>query len=174
MRMKTACSLLLLYFCLIVLSGCKKENRPEGMPPLHSCRITVTQDGKPLEGANVGLYAQDAKWRSSGTTDVNGVADLVTQGQFKGAPEGSYKVTVSKEEIVSLATPEQLAAIEKAKAENPKWYDAPNIKQETWQLVEKQYTDKESTTLELIVSKGRNSETFDVGKAVRVKQTATE
>ena len=146
------------------------------MPPLHPCRITITQEDKPLASATVRLYATGtgAKWHCSGTTDANGVADLMTQGQFRGVPEGTYKIAVQKEEVVSLATPEQLAAIEKAKTENPKWYDPPNIKQEIWQLVEKNYTLADSTTLEITVSKGQNSETFDVGKAVRVKLGTTE
>ena len=146
------------------------------MPPLHPCHVTITQEGKPLEGANVRLHASGAgtKWHSSGMTNASGAADLVTQGQFRGVPEGTYKITVQKEEVVSLATPEQLAALEKAKAENPKWYDGPKIKQEFWQLVEKDYTLVESTTLEITVSKGQNNVSLDVGKAVRVKRDTAE
>ena len=155
--------------CLFAFSGCGQERRPDGMPPLHLCRITIIQDGQPLEGAIVTLHntGQGTNWGSSGTTAASGVADIFTQGQYKGAPEGNYKVTVRKEETVSLATPEQLAAIEKAKAENPKWFDPPRIKQETWQLVEKQYTDDKETPLELVISSGKNNIEFDLGKAVR-------
>ena len=168
--------LFVLLIVFLVVAGCSSEKRPVGMPPLQPCRVMITQEGKPLEGASVRLYATEAeaKWHCSGTTDANGVANLLTQGQFRGVPEGTYKVTVQKEEIISLATPEQLAAIEKAKAENPQWYDPPNIKQEIWQLVEKNFTFVESTTLEITVSKGQNGTTFDVGKAVRVKQVTTE
>ena len=157
--------------CLFAFSGCRQERRPDGMPPLHPCRITIIQDGQPLEGAIVTLHStgQGTNWGPSGTTVADGIAIIYTQGQFRGVPEGNYKVTIRKEETISLATPEQLAAIEKAKAENPKWYDPPNIKQETWRLVEKQYTDAKETPLELIVSKGTNNVEFDLGKAVREK-----
>ena len=162
---------------LILLSfvwGCS-EKLPDGIPPLHPCRIVITQDGKPLEGASLQLYSTGgSKWHSSGTTDSSGAADIVTQGQYRGVPEGTYKITVQKEEVISLATPEELAAIEKAKAENPQWFDAPRIKQEHWQLVEKEYTLENSTSLEITISQGKNSETFDVGKAVREKIATAE
>jgi len=161
---------------LSVICGCSSEKRPVGMPPLHPCRVTIIQDGQPLADAMIRLHGTGSgtQWSSSGTTDANGVATLLTQGQFRGVPAGTYKVTVQKVETVSLATPEQLAALEKAKAENPQWYDPPNIRQEFWQLVEEKYMLVESTPLEITVSKGQNNETLDVGKAVRVKQDVTE
>ena len=163
------------FLFLVVLSvvwGCSSEQRPDGMPPLHPCQITITQEGKPLEGATVRLLAtgEGTRWHCSAVTGTNGVANLLTQGQFRGVPAGTYKVTITKEEVVSLATPEQLAALEKAKAENPKWYDPPNIKQEIWQLVDKKYTQEATTPHEMTVSSGQNSATFDVGAAVRVKK----
>jgi len=167
---------LLFVIVLSVVCGCSSEKRPVGMPPLHPCRVTITQDGKPLAEAMIRLHGTGSgtQWSCSGTTNSQGVADLLTQGQFRGVPEGTYKVTVQKDEVVSLATPEQLAALEKAKAENPQWYDPPNIRQEFWQLVEKDYTLVDSTPFEMTVSKGKNNETFDVGKAVRVKQDVSE
>ena len=159
-----------------VVWGCSSEKRPDGMPPLHPCRITITQDGAPLEGATVVLHATSdgTRWRCSGVTDAGGVVNLQTQGQFRGVPAGTYKVTVEKEEVVSLATPEQLAALERAKAENPQWYDPPKFKYESWQLVSKEYTQEATTLHEITVSSGQNSATFDVGKAVRVKQDLSE
>ena len=154
-------------FCFVC--GCS-ERLPDGMPALHPCQITITQSGTPLEGASVRLHAMGgSSWLVSGETNSSGVVNMLTQGQYRGAPEGTYKVTVQKQEVISLATPEQLAAIEKAKAENPLWYEAPPIQHEMWQLVEEKYIMAESTTLEMTVSAGKNSETFDVGEAVRIK-----
>jgi hypothetical protein len=92
---KTACYCVLI-FALLFLSGCGGTKKPDGLPNLHPCRITVTMNGSALEGASVTLSGSDGRWSGNGRTDVNGAAVIVTRGQFQGVAEGEYKVTVSK------------------------------------------------------------------------------
>jgi len=174
--MQTHYRLLVVSMAFSLACGCS-EKLPDGMPSLHPCQITITQEGKPLAGASVRLHATNGAgnaWLVSGDTNSSGTVSMLTQGQYRGAPEGTYKVTVQKTELVSLATPEQIAANEKAKAENPISYDPIGYDTELWQLVEEKYIMAESTTLEMTVSAGKNSATFDVGAAVRVKVEMAE
>ena len=83
---------------LSLLLGCSSENRPPGMPKLYPASILITQEGQPLEGASVILVCVDEsiRWLVSGQTNRDGVARLVTHGQFSGAPAGKFKVCVTK------------------------------------------------------------------------------
>ena len=82
-------------------SGCGKEQRPVGFPPLYPCQITIIQGEQPLEGAMVRLMSESSKseWITSGNTNSSGLAQLVTHAKFSGAPEGTFKVLVSKTEM---------------------------------------------------------------------------
>ena len=85
------------FLCLLslgILTGCGPK-LPDGMPKLYPVTITVTQDGAPLEGANIVLSGVD-DWISTGSTNSQGVAQLFTQGRYPGVPAGTLKVTVTK------------------------------------------------------------------------------
>jgi len=85
------------FLCLLALGiivGCGPQ-LPDGMPRLYPVTITVTQDGVPLEGANIVLSGVDY-WVSTGSTDSQGIARLYTQGRYPGVPEGTHNVTVTK------------------------------------------------------------------------------
>ena len=91
---------LALSFCaLLALAslGCGQKT-PDGMPDLQPTTLTVIQGGSPLADATVNLKSLDPStaWTCGGVTDAKGVATLVTHGQYKGAPVGKYKVSVSK------------------------------------------------------------------------------
>ncbi|MDR2170477.1 MAG: hypothetical protein LBP59_10080 [Planctomycetaceae bacterium] len=83
----------ILFFVTII--GCGSDShRPNDLPKLYSCKITVTQDGVPLPDASVNIIAKDISTKyknASGMTDSNGVAEMLTHG-FVGAPAGSYKL----------------------------------------------------------------------------------
>ncbi|MGI5832264.1 MAG: carboxypeptidase-like regulatory domain-containing protein [Thermoguttaceae bacterium] len=88
------------------ITACK-PTRPKGCPKLYPCTIRIVQDGSPLEGATVALFSDDpeiAKWPINSRTDANGEVKLMTQ-TFPGAPLGTYKVTISKQETIDIGNP---------------------------------------------------------------------
>ena len=137
------------------------------MPPLYPCIISVTQEGKPFEGATVRLYSDDVMFHVSGKTDSSGTAVMLTHGEFKGVPEGTYRVVVSKEEKEFIEPASVTAAREKAK-ENGKVFEEPSLPFNFYSYVEDIYTKKETTPLEITVIKGKNNQTFDAGQAGRI------
>ncbi|MDR3110330.1 MAG: hypothetical protein LBU65_11710 [Planctomycetaceae bacterium] len=94
MTKKIIVLLFLAVFCTACNSRPKLE-RPEGMPELVPCSITVTFDGKSIQGVTILLVPLegDTQWSPSGTTDTNGRAYPDTSYGFKGVPVGKYKVS---------------------------------------------------------------------------------
>ena len=132
------------------LVGCSKP-RPDGLPSLVPCSVTITQDSQPLEGATVAFESDDMRWAIGGSTDANGEAKMFTHGTYPGAPEGTYKVTVVKQVVEADGSAETASSTPSAKAYN---------------LVDAQFFKPDTTPLEITV-KGKTKEAFDVGAAVR-------
>ena len=91
--------LFLLITALVFSVSCTKV--PDGMPKTYPCTIKVIKDSSPVDGANIVLYPENpvADLVSSGVTDTSGNAKIVSlykNYQAKGAPEGSYKVVITK------------------------------------------------------------------------------
>jgi len=156
--------LLFLLVCIFVLpTGCGRGElpHPPGMPKIYPTTLTITQDGKPLANATVGLFAIDgenATWTPSGVTDANGKAIMLTRGQFRGAAVGKYKVTVAVTEYVDGTVINEQGEI-----------IGPEMPTKIFTLVEMKYRKSTTTPLELeVTTKGVSDATFDVGKAVRV------
>ena len=155
---------ILILLSLITLFGCAKQSVPDGLPKLVPVTLTITQEGTPLAGAVVSVVdlSGGISFMVGGTTDVNGNVVLYTHGQYKGAPLGKFKVRVVKTESDPLPpapqrdTPEFEAYIKEMRKNPPK----------TYMLVEKQYTNVNTTPLELDIN-GPLTTTFDVGKAVK-------
>lgn len=142
--MHTKVSLLpfLLFFLLLAACDTGDRERPKDLPQLHPCALTVTQDGKPLEAANVALRpVAESRWGIGGVTDARGVAEIATGGFYPGVPEGKYKVTVKKTELTET---------------------------EYISVVDTKFEDEAGTPLEIEIAKGKNQKTFEVGPAVRV------
>lgn len=89
---------------LAAVVGCGGPKKPADLPDLYPVKITVIQDGKPLEGASVMLNDPELKVRFTmgGKTNAQGVAEIKTDAQFPGAPVGKFKVTVAKEDVPEL------------------------------------------------------------------------
>lgn len=140
--------------CLGGVVGCGRP-KPDGMPKLVPCSVKVIQDGAPLEEATVTFHGPDGfKWAVSGTTDANGVAKMHTHGAYPGAPEGEFKVTITKNVVETAAIdPNASASVTVSGGSS---YD----------LVDASFKTKDSTPLSIVVS-GKTSEEFDVGAAVR-------
>jgi hypothetical protein len=147
---------LLLLFCVMPIGCGINSSRPVDLPALNSCKITITQNGTPLNEAAVIAIAQNttAKYRTAtGTTDANGVAELCTYG-FSGAPVGEFNVIVKK------------AVLEGAEEIT----DAFGVKQisggKDYNLVNKKYSNEKTTDLKIDIKTGENFFSFDVGEPV--------
>ena len=156
-------SLTFTLLCLVpFFFGCG-EKKPDGMPKIYPCTITITQENSPLEGASVLLISDDpvlGKWSVAGTTDASGNAVIKTHAKFSGAPAGQYVVVVSKEEYVAEAA---------AKTDNRD--DVTITPQTLYYLVDQKFSQKETSPLKFTMEAKSTKATFDTGKKVREKLT---
>lgn len=148
-------------FGVIVFSfliGCSGEKRPEGLPKLYPCTITVLQEGKPLENASIDLIMKNGfcKWPIAGTTDSAGVAELRTYGLYKGVPSGTFSVSIEKREPESKL--EQQFDPSRKTAPKP-------IK--VFSYVDQKYTNVKTTPLEITVEEKAAKKEFDLGKPIK-------
>jgi len=145
---------------LLPLFGCG-EKLPPGMPTPVRCEIFVTQDGNPLEGAMVRLLPMDGgTWVAIGSTDASGKATVYTMDRYKGAVPGKYKVAVNKSETEEVPP---------AGSEAYRRIESRGGSLDSFNLVEEQYGDAQTTPLEIEVKRGMPTHMVDVGEAVRVK-----
>jgi hypothetical protein len=154
----------------IFLIGCKQGRvPPPGLPKLYQCTINLTQEGVPLSGASILLQPlsppQGRNWTVSGFSDETGKAEIYTNGYFRGAPQGNFKVIVSKTETVTPTFPNIMPTDprERAKLER-------RIENETkiYKIVADKFSEPETTPLEMEI-KGNTEQTFDVGSAIKKK-----
>ena len=154
----------ILFFSLLIfavfLAGCNSKKKPDGLPALYPCEITVKQDGTPLAGATVMLLSDGGSmpWTVAGGTNDAGIAKIFTHGDFAGAPLGQYKVTISKNVIENAPSAEQLS--------NPNFSGPMG---EAYDYVDLQYKTKDSTPLSIEITSGKNVQEYDVGPAIREK-----
>jgi hypothetical protein len=135
-------------FFVIMATGCvNNDSRPADMPKLVSCTVTILSEGQPLSNVDVDFHSADPdfKWQAGATTDVNGVAKMVTYSRYFGAVEGEYAVTVTKlkRETFDPEHPPKLVKV--------------------FTLTDPQYIDPKTTPLKIKVS-GKTVQSFDVGK----------
>jgi len=145
-----------LLIAVFLIVGCDNAKRPDGLPKLYPCSILVQQDGQPLEKAQVMLVQQDnagTRWVVGGITGSDGIVQVSTYGQYPGAPLGEYKVTVTKNEQVMVVQPSAMG---------PGRFD-------TYTLVEREFTQEDTTPLLLHIVQGTKKYQIDVGKPVREK-----
>ncbi len=140
---------LVLISCLVLSFGCRGGRaKPEGLPDLHPCTLTFTQEGAPLVGANIALRSSDPsyQWSVGGRTDQQGMVSLVTNGYYDGAPLGTFKVTVRK--IVEQMEGEKVVKLT--------------------DVIPRAFQTADTSTLELDIVKGAHTQTFDLGKPASV------
>ena len=159
------------FLALLTVSvlGCGKVQRPVGLPDLSPCEITITQGGKPLEGADVRLVPESGKteWITAGKTDAYGVARVSTHAKFAGAPEGTFKVLVSKLEQTPSQVPKP--AKNAPDAEWVKWRELSGAEQRPLiRYVKPEYDDVKTSPHDITIAKGKNRQTFDVGEPVEI------
>jgi len=157
---------LTLVLCLI--SGCKQKPRPDGFPDLYPCTITITQEGKPLEGADVRLMPESgtALWITAGKTNASGVAKLSTHADYVGAPAGTYKVLVSK--YVTAPSQYPVPAKDASGDEVSAWRAKVAVEVcPVTRHVKPEFDDVKMTPHSITITKGSNKGTFDVGEAIQ-------
>ncbi|MDR0610085.1 MAG: hypothetical protein LBG58_08250 [Planctomycetaceae bacterium] len=148
--MKIKYGFVLTFIVLFIFFGCHFVPAvPDGFPKnLYPCKLTILQNGTPLQGARVALVHQDENqknWGISGISDTEGVVQLYTYGKWQGAPKGKFKVTIVKHLV-----------------------EGPENKEITYTLINEQFAEPETTPLELEI-KGKTTQTFDVGAAIKKK-----
>lgn len=82
--------------------GCGGEGASKG-PKTYPVTGTITQGGKPVEGATVMFLMADGKKSASGLTDRDGRYSLSTAKPGDGALPGQYKVSVVKYEVATAS-----------------------------------------------------------------------
>jgi len=91
---------LCIVFCAwcVVFTGCGGDSsRPADLPKLYPVTITVTSEGKPLEGAVVELVAvPPLKYQAITPTNAEGKAVMRTYG-YDGVPEGKFSVVITRD-----------------------------------------------------------------------------
>ena len=149
----------LIAFSLSGVIGCNQTPKPEGLPKLYSVTLKILQEGTPLAGAEVMFYPIDemGKWTHGGRTDENGVAQIVTHGQYSGVPAGKFKVTVSKSLVVEPEADSNMSVP-----------GVQNSLNKVFDLVDLVYKTKDSTPLEIEIQ-GKITQEFDVGQPVRIE-----
>jgi hypothetical protein len=82
----------------VALAGCG-SGAPAGARPTKPVKVTVTYNGKPVEGATITFVFQGTEPISAnGKTDAQGVAKMKTYIEGDGAVLGKHKVLVMKVE----------------------------------------------------------------------------
>ena len=153
------------FLVTVPITGCS-ENLPADMPKLYPASVIVTQEGKPLAGAMVQLIPDDpanSSWGPGGTTDASGVVVLQTNGKYKGAPLGKYKVTVSKRVKDPHPNPELAGGPEFRR------YLAIDRNLKTYSYVEPQYGSIAETPLSIEVTAKGKTYTVDAGKEIKTE-----
>jgi hypothetical protein len=149
--------LLCLVSCVIFFSGCGNSTSPSDLPKLYSCKITLTQEGKPLEGATVTMVSKTpSKYGvSSATTNVSGTAVMRTYS-FDGVPVGEYGITIEK------------IGIEDAKEGKTPEGNPIQIGGKIYSYVDASFGDTSNPPFSVTVTEKGTAETFDAGKPVHI------
>jgi hypothetical protein len=171
---------LVFIFLICPWGGCTKHSLPDDLPKLIPVTINVTQEEKPLANALVSLLPIDVntKWSAVGRTNVDGKAQMSTNGMYNGVTAGKYKVVILKEETEKLPDPYEGAPDPKTDMDKYQfWYMKNESKIAAMQrrqakvftFVEGKYTSAETTPLELEITDNVHKYNIDAGKIVRIE-----
>lgn len=144
----------------LVLAGCNQgPAKPENMPNLTPCVITVTYNGQPVPEATVILAPKSSEFSAAGTTDASGRAVMKTNAMYNGVVPGEFLVSVTKLQLVAAMgggeTPEDPA--EYAKTLNAPPPPPPKS------LIPRKYSSFRTSGLTLTVAQGKPVEqAFDL------------
>jgi len=147
----------LLFVGLFCIPACNRQPLPNDLPKLYRRSVKVTQGGRPLADAVVFFAPTDnSKWNAGGSTNSSGVAELHTQGMYRGIAAGTYKVTVNKTEFEDKVDPTRRNS--EGGALTTTIFHS---------LVELKYTDQNTTDLEVVITPKNEPIVLDLGSPVR-------
>ena len=144
---------------LLFQMGCgPNDGRPADMPKLYSVKVTIMQDGKPLEEADVTLTAKTPSnyGVSTGYTDASGVAVMRTYG-YNGVPVGQYTVSITKRTVEGGT-----------RTTSPIDGSTSTTGGTMYQTVDAQYTDTKQSPLSIDVTEKGATASFEVGAPVHI------
>jgi len=156
-------TLFVVFFVLLTFIGCSR--RPAAMPATFPCQITITDGGTPQVNYDVGLHSVTGNGSLSikAHTNSSGVAAIKTQLAdyiAKGAPAGSYKVTVEKQ--VELP-PDGVDTSKLSRDELTLYLIKRSAEAENYRVVPVQFSKADSTPFGLKIEKGGKTQwTFDL------------
>lgn len=135
-------------FCLVFVvatisfGGCNSR-LPDDLPERYPCTVTIlSKDGQPVKEACVMATNPESKWASIALTDEQGKAVLKTNGTYSGVPAGTYKIVVTKYDLIGRG--EDVEPIEKL-------------------VFDQSFAAEDTTPLEMNVdAKKQNDVTFEV------------
>ncbi len=155
MKTKQFFALALACVCAVAVGCSKGPKKPADLPPLYPATITVVyDDGTPVDQATVALRPAgggNAQWNVTGVTHAQGKLVCKTNGNWDGAPAGSYEAMVTKEIIVSEDSTEPGAS--------------PTIKSRT-RYVDLRYANPKTSGLTAEVKEGDNQIELKVGEKI--------
>jgi len=154
--------IVLVVVLLVTSSACNKKQKPADLPPLHPVKLTVIQDGNPMEGATVSLIADgtNVRFTTAGVTGKDGVATIKTDAEWPGAPAGKYKVCIKKLVMPPEDPADASLSFEERKAK------AGARSDQTKSVVDSKFLRPRTTPLSIEVTENGVTETLDVGAAV--------
>lgn len=148
-------------FCLVglvLLASVGCNSRPAALPKPYPTTVTVTNSGTPVEGVKVSLFPDVALPTVTiyGTTDASGKAEissLCASKVFSGAPQGTYKVTLSKTPEVDIPEEYQLGIGNLPQDEVNRRLQLQKEFLDDYRIIPAEYETTESTPLTLTVEK---------------------
>lgn len=145
---------------LLLLAGCNRgPTKPDNMPELTPCVITVTYQGQAVQEASVLLAPKAGQFSAAGTTDASGRAVMKTNAMFDGVTPGEFRVSITKRE---KAAPTSQKDPSLDPAEYAKTMTAPPPPQPK-SLIPEKYSSFGASGLTLTVSQGTPvAETFEL------------
>ncbi|MDO5581987.1 MAG: hypothetical protein Q4G69_12730 [Planctomycetia bacterium] len=164
-------NLSLLLLCGVILfTSCEKSNLPQDLPGLCPCTITITQEGTPANEINISFIPENpTKWIPFGSTNESGQAVVCTNGKYRGAPEGKYKLVLTKE-ISEKSKLGECPPIDDVDAHDAWMEKAAKEKRAVYSSIASKYTNIKTTDLEIDIRKGENQNfSFEIGPEVNIK-----
>ena len=154
--------MVLVVVLLVTSIACNKKKKPVDLPPLYIVKLTVIQDGNPLEGATVSLIADgvNVRFTTAGVTDKNGVASIKTDAEWPGVPAGKYKICIKKLVLPPEDPADASLSFEERKAK------AGARSDQTKSVVDSKFLRPRTTPLSIEVTEQGVTETMDVGAVV--------
>jgi hypothetical protein len=89
----------LIILTLFILIACQRlPERPEGMPELVPCTVSITFGGEHLQDVGVLFQPKDNNndWSAGGKTDAEGKAKMKTAAYYDGVVPGEYIIIFQK------------------------------------------------------------------------------